>query len=257
MQIISKTTKWFQEQVVPKGDDFTQKSEEPKQPSPYKTVAISTGIGGSVGAAIGGGAAYRSLSNDSTFFSWESESVPLASSGPTPQEVFGAELGTFQSAVTAQSQGTSSSQETLQYLSYLKFNDPKLSAADLQGIYTSLEGRFGDDAQVRTALNMISAHMDKYQTTANEAHAEFSNYFGYEEDFDSATQMFLQDQKLTPEELEMTTVQMVEKHTSPIGHLGMAKGLALGVAAGLATGAVTGFAVGMGINLYRKIAGGQ
>lgn len=258
MQIISNTTKWFKAQTATPGDDFKETPpEEPKKPSPLKTLGISAGVGAGVGATIGGGAAYQSLSNDSTYFSWETESVPLAASGPTPQEVFGTDVGAFQTLVGGESQNAASGDQTLQYLSYLKFNDPKMSASELQGLYKSLEGQFGDDAKVRDALNMISAHMSKHRTTANEAHSAFTNYFGYQEEFGVSSQMFMEDQKLTTEDLEMTTMQMVEKHTSPIGHLGMAKGLALGVAAGLATGAAAGIAVGLGINLYRKLAGDQ
>jgi hypothetical protein len=218
-------------------------------------VLVSSAVGAGLGAVAGGGAAYNSVANDSVYFDWVTEHMPLAASGPEAGEVFGSGLGQLETLVSSQSNGSVSSGETLRYLSYLKFQTPGLSGDELQGIYTSLEGQFGRDSQVRDALNMISAHVEKHGTTPSQAHQEFTNYFGYESDFGKATQMFLEDQKLSDAELNATTVQMVQKHTSPLGHLGMARAVALGVAGGAAVGAATGLVVGVGINLFSKLVG--
>jgi hypothetical protein len=253
MQILTKTTQWFKSQVATPGDDFKQTGDA--QRSPKKTALVSTAVGAGVGAAVGGGVAYHSMANDSVYFDWVTETMPLAASGPTPEEVFGGDVNQFQSLVANQSQSGVSSKETLQYLSYLKYQSPKMSGDELMGIYQSLEGQLGEDNQVRDALNMISAHVDRHGTTPTEAHQEFTHYFGYQSDFGKASQLFLEDQKLTDQELNATSVQMVQKHTSPIGHLGMAKAVGLGVAAGIAAGAATGLVVGVGINVFQKLLG--
>ena len=197
------------------------------------------------------------MSNDFEYFDYVSTEIPLASSGPSASSVFGTNLDQFQSLVTKNSDGASSADQTLQYLSYLKHQNPKVPVADLEGIYQSLEGQFGDDAEVRKALNMIAAHSRKYGTTPNEAHAEFTHYFGYQNDFSKASQTFVEDQKLAPEELNEIMLEYVKRHSSPIGHLGMAKGVALGVASGLAAGAAVGaaagVAVGVGVHIYNKL----
>lgn len=252
MQIFSQTRNWVQRQMAVPADDFKQAPEP--QASAGKTVAVAAGVGAGVGAVVGGGAAYHNVASDAPFFDWESSQKPLAASGPAPTDVFGGSLGQFQSLVQSQSESAASSKETLQYLSYLKFQNPKLSNTELSDIYRSLEGQLGHDNEVRSALNMISAHVGRYGSTPSQAYGEFKHYFGYESDFNKATQMFLQDQKLTDEELNSTTIQMVTRHTSTLAHLGMAKAVALGVAGGMVTGAVTGAIVGVGINLFRKIA---
>lgn len=251
MQILSKTSSWLRTHLSTPGDDFKQGGDSGRDPK--KTAAISAGVGAGVGAAVGGGVAYHSLSNDSVYFDYESDMMPLAASGPVPEEVFGDDISRFQSMVMAQTDSSQSSKETLQYLSYLKLQSPKVPEAELSGIYQSLESQLGNDNQVREAINMIAAHIDRHGTTPSEAYGEFSNYFGYEDDFTESTKMFLEDQKLTDQELNATTVQMVQKHTSPIGHLGMAKGVALGLVGGAAVGAASGLVVGLGINLVQKI----
>lgn len=250
MQILSKATSWVQRQVATPGDDFR---EAPREKTPTDRLKLGAGIGAGVGAVVGGGAAYHEISNDSVYFDYETSYQPLASSGPSAAEMFGGELAEYQSLVSGQSESAASGEQSLQYLSYFKFQNPKISTEDVQGIYKTLEGQLGDDTKVRDALNMISAHVDRHGTTHNEAHQEFSNYFGYQSDFEKATQTFLADQKLTEQELNAASVQMVKKHTSPIGHLGMVKSVTLGIAAGAAVGAATGLAVGVGVNLYTKL----
>lgn len=251
MQIFSQARSWVQQQTRVPGDDFRQAPEQPKNSA---TVMKAAGVGAGVGAVVGGGAAYHSVANDAPYFDWVTDQKPLASTGPTPTDVFGGEFDRFESLVAGQSESTASGRETLQYLSYLKFQNPKVSDTELSDIYTSLEGQFGQDGQVRSALNMISAHVTKHGSTPSEAYREFRNYFGYETDFGKATDMFLQDQKITDLELNETTVQMVTRHTSPLAHLGMARAVALGVAGGVLVGAVTGAVVGVGINLFQKLA---
>ena len=250
MQILSRSSNWLKRQVSAPSDDFRQSSH---QALPAKTLAVSTTVGAGLGAVTGGGLAYHSVSNDSTYFDYLSNEIPLAASGPDALDVFGGDLGQFQHLVNTHTESAASSKESLQYLSYLKFQDPKVPSQDLQAIYQSLEMQLGEDAQVRQALNMISAHVQKHGSSPNEAYQEFSNYFGYEPDFGKASQTFLLDQNLSQEELNMTTIQMVKRHTSPLGHLGMGKALALGIATGAAIGAATGLAVGVGLNLYDKI----
>jgi hypothetical protein len=262
MQIISRTSNWISRQTAaPK--DFKPAQDQKPEPKPDpgltigKAATVGTAVGAGVGAVAGGAWAGHSVHNDFEYFAYESDEIPLASSGPSAQSVFGAELDQFQSLVGKHSDGSSSADKTLQYLSYLKHQDPKMPMSDLQGIYQSLEGQLGEDEQVQKALNMIAAHSRKYNTTSNQAHAEFTNYFGYENDFSKASQTFVEDQKLTPEELNEITLQYVKRHSSPIGHLGMAKGVALGVASGLAAGAavgaVAGVAVGVGVHLYKAL----
>ena len=117
----------------------------------------------------------------------------------------------------------------------------------------ALEGQFGDDNEVRQALNMIAAHMNRHGTTPDEAVGAFKNYFGYTDDFDKAANLFLEDQGLSEDYLNETKIGFVQKHTSPIGHLGMTKAVTLGVVGGMAVGAASGLVVGLGINLYQKI----
>ena len=250
MQILSRTSNWIKSQVAAPADDFRQGSQGT---TPAKKLAVSTAVGAGLGAVTGGGLAYHSVSNDSQYFDYVSNEIPLAASGPEALDVFGGDLGQFQNLVNTHTESATSSKESLQYLSYLKFQDPKIPNPDLQGIYQSLELQFGEDAQVRQALNMISAHVQKHGSTPNEAYQEFSNYFGYEPDFGKASQTFLVDQKLSTEELNMSTIQMVKRHTSPLGHLGMGKAVALGIATGAAIGAATGLVVGVGVNLYDKL----
>lgn len=261
MQIVSRTSNWIRRQTSA-ADDF-RPAKEQQQPAPEpglsigKAATVGTAVGAGLGAVAGGAWAGHSVANDFEYFDYVSQEIPLASSGPSAQSVFGAELSQFQSLVGKGSEGTDSADQTLQYLSYLKHQDPKMSAAQLEGIYRSLEGQFGDDNQVREALNMIAAHTRKYNSTTNEAHAEFTNYFGYENDFGKASETFARDQKLAPEDFNETLLQYVKRHSSPIGHLGMARGVALGVVSGLATGAavgaVAGVAVGVGVHIYNKL----
>lgn len=250
MQILSRTSNWLRSQVAAPADDFRQGSSEA---TPSKKLAVSTAVGSGIGAVTGGGLAYHSVSKDFTYFDYVTNEIPLAASGPEALDVFGGDLGQFQNLVNTHTENAVSSKESLQYLSYLKFQDPKVPNQDLQGIYQSLETQLGEDTQVRQALNMISAHVQKHGSTPNEAYQEFSNYFGYEPDFGKASQTFLVDQKLSPDELNMTTLQMVKRHSSPLGHLGMGKAVALGIATGAAIGAATGLVVGVGINLYDKL----
>lgn len=252
MNIFSRTVNWAKHQTATNGDDFKERAPK-TEPRMGKTVGVSAAVGAGVGALVGGGAAAHSVSNDTVFIDYVTEELPLAASGPEAWEVFGDGIGSLETLVRSHSEGSTSGGQTLQYLSYLKFQNPDLPAEQLQGLYNSLESQFGNDQQVREALNMISAHVDKYGTTAAEAHKEFTNYFGYEDDFGRATQMFLEDQKMSPEELKTISFQMVEKHTSPIGHLGMAKGVALGIATGAAIGAVTGVVTGVGIHVVQKL----
>jgi len=260
MQIISRTSNWLSRQTAAPSD-FKPSEEQAPKPAPGLTIGKAATVGTAVGAglgAVGGGVwAGRSVANDFQYFDYVSNEIPLASSGPSAEAVFGTNLDQFQSLVTKSSDGSTSADDTLQYLSYLKHQNPKVPMADLQGIYQSLEGQFGDDQDVRKALNMIAAHSRKYGTTPNEAHAEFTHYFGYQNDFSKASQTFVEDQKLAPEELNEITLEYVQRHSSPIGHLGMAKGVALGVASGLAAGAavgaVAGVAVGVGVHIYNKL----
>jgi hypothetical protein len=260
MQILSKTSNWFGRQTAaPK--DFGPAQEQKPGPNPGLTIGkaatVGTAVGAGVGAVAGGAWAGHSIANDFEYFDYVSNEIPLASSGPSAASVFGTNLDQFQSLVINNSDGAASADETMQYLSYLKHQNPKVPTTDLQGIYQSLEGQLGDDQDVRKALNMIAAHSRKYGTTPNEAHAEFTNYFGYQNDFSQASETFVEDQKLAPEELNEITLEYVKRHSSPIGHLGMAKGVALGVASGLAAGAAVGaaagVAVGVGVHIYNKL----
>ena len=263
MQILSTSTNWLRSQTAAPSDFKPQQGQQQPDPKPEpgltigKAAKIGTAVGAGIGAVAGGGWAGHSVSNDFEYFDYVSTEIPLASSGPSASSVFGTSLDQFQSLVTKNSDGTSSADQTLQYLSYLKHQNPKVPVADLEGIYQSLEGQFGDDAEVRKALNMIAAHSRKYGTTPNEAHAEFTHYFGYQNDFSKASQTFVEDQKLAPEELNEIMLEYVKRHSSPIGHLGMAKGVALGVASGLAAGAAVGaaagVAVGVGVHIYNKL----
>lgn len=262
MQIISKTSNWISRQTAAPTDFKPAQDQKPEpKPEPSLTIGkaatIGTAVGAGVGAVAGGAWAGHSVASDFEYFDYVSQEIPLASSGPSASSVFGNHIDQFQSLVTQNSDGTNSSEETLQYLSYLKHQNPKVPTADLEGIYQSLEGQFGDDQQVRKALNMIAAHSRKYGSTPNEAHAEFTHYFGYQNDFSKASETFVEDQKLAPEELNEITLEYVKRHSSPIGHLGMAKGVALGVASGLAAGAAVGaaagVAVGVGVHIYKKL----
>lgn len=252
MQILSNASNWVRRQIQTPGDDFTPGAEAP-EPNGAKTVVVATAAGAGVGAVVGGGAAYREMSQDTVYVDWETTMLPLGASGPTPGEVFGSDLGGFEQLVSSHSQSASAGRENLQYLSFLKYQSPHISNSDLTGIYNSLESQFGNDTQVRDSLNMIAAHMNRHDTTPNEAVGAFKNYFGYTDDFDKATNLFLEDQGLSEDFLTETKIGFVQKHTSPIGHLGMAKAVTLGVAGGMAVGAASGLVVGLGINLYQKI----
>ena len=255
MQILTRTSNWVRNQVATPGDDFKQAEDsQPPKHNATKTALVATGVGAGIGGAVGGGTAYHEMSQDEVYVDWETSLTPVGASGPDAAEVFGSDLAGFQSLVSGQSESAAAGKENLQYLSYLKFQNPKLSNAELTGIYNSLESQFGNDTQVRDSLNMVAAHMNRHGSTPNEAVGAFKNYFGYEEDFGKATQMFMEDQSLSEDYLNETRIQFVQKHTSPIGHLGMAKAVGLGIAGGVAIGAVTGLVAGLGINLYHKIA---
>lgn len=262
MQILSTSTNWLRNQTAAPSDFKAQEGQQPDpKPEPGLTIGkaatIGTAVGAGIGAVAGGGWAGHSVANDFEYFDYVSTEIPLASSGPSASSVFGTGLDQFQTLVTGNSDDAASAEQTLQYLSYLKHQNPKVPTTDLQGIYQSLEGQFGDDNEVRQALNMIAAHSRKYGTTPNEAHAEFNNYFGYQNNFKQASNTFVEDQKLAPEELNEIMLEYVKRHSSPIGHLGMAKGVALGVASGLAAGAAVGaaagVAVGVGVHIYNKL----
>mgnify|MGYP007126012421 CR=1 FL=1 len=185
MQIFSQARSWVQSRIQAPCDDFKQAPEPPV--SSAKTALVSAGIGAGVGGALGGGVAYHSVANDSPYFDWVTEQIPLAGTGPSPTDVFGAELDRFETLVFEQSENSVSGRDTLQYLSYLKYQNPKLPDTELSEIYASLEGQLGRDSQVRSALNMISAHVAKHGSTPSEAYRELRNYFGYETDFGKAT----------------------------------------------------------------------
>ncbi|MFA5505838.1 MAG: hypothetical protein WC314_19320 [Vulcanimicrobiota bacterium] len=261
MQILTHSSNWIRRQTASPQDFRPQPSGPVEGLDSGLTIGratrIGTAVGAGVGAVAGGTWAGQSVSNSFEYFDYVTSEIPLASSGPSASAVLGAHLDQFQSVVGQNSSDSASAEQTLQYLSYLKHQNPKVPSTDLEGIYRSLEGQFGDDSQVRQALNMIAAHSRKYGTTPNQAHAEFSNYFGYQNSFQEGTRTFAEDQKLAPGELNEVMLEYVKRHSSPIGHLGMTKGVVLGVASGLAVGAVVGavagVAVGVGVHLYNRL----
>lgn len=251
MQIFTNTSRWLRSHTATPTDDFRAASETSH--SAARKVAVGAAVGAGIGAAAGGGYAYHSVSKDFEYFEYLTEQVPLAASGPEALDVFGQDLARYQGLVGNHSEGASSSQETLKYLAYLQHQNPQAPAAEIQGIYQALESQFGHDQQVRQALNMISAHVQKHGTSPNEAYREFTNHFGYETDFSRASSTFAQDQGLSSDDLNMTNISLVKRHSSPLGHLGMGRAVALGLVTGAAIGAATGVAVGVGLHVLDKI----
>lgn len=242
MNVTASAHRWWNQNVKP-ASDF---GEEPTPPEPEdSTVLKSATIGGGVGALVGAGALYDNIRRDQPWYDSVTRSVPRAELGDTPELVFGGELGRFQQLVGQHSSNSGSAQSSLQYLAYLQEQAPKSNTVELSNVYQALENRFSDDTQVRTALNLITAHVTKHGSTPTQAYQHLSHQFELETDFERGTQTFLEAAKLSEDDLNETTFELVKRHTTTFGHLGMLKGVALGAGVGLVAGVAVGTLVGV------------
>lgn len=241
MNALASAGNWLAKNVRPNINDFN--SEEPPPPPDQSDSVLlnrEVAIGAGAGTLVGAGLAYADIANDKIRFDHESYQVPRAELAPGAAEVFGADLGRFTSLIRNHSDNRASAESSLQYLANLKHLAPKTSEAELSGVYRALENQFSDDGQVRKALNLIGAHMEKHETTPGQAYYEFSRHFQFETDFERGSQTFMEASKISDWEVNETVIQLVKRHSSFLGHLGMLKGVALGAGAGLVAGVAVG-----------------
>ena len=242
MNVMNAAQNFWNRNIRP-ANDFS--SEEPPNPEPepggnFAGMAKKAGIGGGIGAVAGGAFMYDNIRRDEPWFDYVTESIPRAEFGSAPQDVFGADLQRFADLARESSDSKASAQSSLQYLAYLQEQAPKTSAEELTNVYGALENQFADDEQVRRSLNLVSAHVTKHGSTPAQAYFELTRHFELEPDFERGAQTFQESAKLADWEINETSTQLVKRHTTRFGHLGMAKGVAIGVGAGLVAGVATG-----------------
>lgn len=245
VNICRQAQKWWSTNVSSAAPDY-------RASSLTGTLARGAGIGAAAGAAVGGGLAAHNVLSDEPYFDYVSTNIPKAEFGPSPSLVFGSELERLQALVRTNSAGAQSADKSLQYLAFLQSQDPKGSVHELTNVYQAVEDQFGNDDQVRGALNLIASHSAKYGSSPGEAYYEFSRHAQWETDFDRISQSFAQASKLQEWEINETTTEIVKRHTTTLGHLGLARGALLGMGAGAVVGAGVGVAVGALVHLVTR-----
>ena len=237
MQVFQNAQQWWTSNVSGARSDFASQAGK------------GAAIGGGLGAAVGAAAAARNVLADQPYFDSVTHLTPRAELGPAATQVFGPDTARLLEMVRSHSAGSASADNSLKYLAYLQNQTPATSRDDLSGIYNALENQFADDTQVRSALNLITAHVAKHGSTPVEAFRQFEHHTQWEPDFQRAADSFTRASKLGPDDLNDVSVQLVERHTTSLGHLGLARGVLLGAGAGALTGALVGGAAGILIHV--------
>lgn len=245
MNICRQAQKWWSTNVSSAEPDYRTSSLSGK-------LAKGAGIGTAAGAAIGGGLAAHNVLSDEPYIDYVSTNLPKAEFGPSPSMVFGADTERLMALVRANSSGVESADKSLQYLAYLQSQDPKTGLGELTNVYQAVEDQFGNDEQVRGALNLIASHSAKYGSSPGEAYYEFSRHSQWETDYDRISQSFTQASKLQDWEINETKTELVTRHTTALGHLGLARAALLGMGAGAVVGAGVGVAVGALVHLVTR-----
>ncbi|MGE0490027.1 MAG: hypothetical protein AB7S38_12545 [Vulcanimicrobiota bacterium] len=237
MQVFGSAQQWWAQNVSGGRSDFASQAGK------------GAAIGGGVGAAVGAAAAAHNVLADQPYFDSVTHLTPRAELGPAATQVFGADTARLLELVRSRSGDTTSADDSLKYLAYLQNQTPATSPNDLTGIYNALENQLSDDTQVRSALNLITAHVAKHGSSPVEAFRQFVHHTQWETDFERAADSFARASKLGQDDLNEVSVELVQRHTTALGHLGLARGVLLGAGAGALTGALVGGAAGILIHV--------
>lgn len=228
--MISGMRSWWSSNVNPQGNDFQSKA------APKAAV-----YGGAIGAALGAGYGAYNVSQDKPYWATVTDWVPKGELGPNPDQIFGPHTEALLREVKGRSSGAGSADSTMRYMAYVSSHS-QISPESMASLYNTLENHFSDDAQVRSALNLVAAYVEKhpdqkpFQAAAlllNEANGR---------SFASASQSFQQRYGLTQQDLEQATERQELRHTAMLGRFGYAGGIAIGAAGGAAIGIGVGVA---------------
>ncbi|MBI3924260.1 MAG: hypothetical protein HY319_01850 [Armatimonadetes bacterium] len=234
MSVLGGASSWWSRNVGGAADFASQRASR-------SGAVRAAGLGAGAGAVLGAGLAVYNVSQDRPYFEPVLQQVPRPELGPTPQEVFGPAAGALLDDIRARASDSGSAQSSLQYLAFVGHLSGDSSPQALSSLYNTLENHFSDDAQVRQALNLVAAYVDKFPGT-RPARA-LALLLNEGEDFGRASREFADKYGITDSDLTETRTRMELRHTALLGGFGLVGGVVIGAAAGAVVGAGIGVAV--------------
>lgn len=234
---------WLRNNVVGGGDYRPEAG-----PSKLKAATYGAAGGAAVGAVWGG----ANAAADNPYWEDVTHWVPRPELGPSPDRVFGSQAAALLRDVSARSSGDGSARDTMQYLAYLSSRS-NAAAPTMGSLYNTLENHVSDDRQVRGALNLIAAYVDKNPGESPfRAASLFIEELGRRGSYDRAATTFAGQHQITQQDLSQSELRHELRHTTVMGRFGVLGGVAIGMLGGAALGAGVGLATGVLIDMVTR-----